>query len=878
MATPEQLLNSLKRRDNRAREGKLRIYLGMVAGVGKTYAMLKNAHQLKDQNLDVVVGFVETHGRADTLSQIGDLEVLPRIKLNHRDVDIEEFDIDAALERKPQIILVDELAHTNVPGSRHPKRYQDILELLGQGIDVHTTLNVQHLQSRADTVAQVTGVIVQEIVPDSVIDRADDVIFIDQDPDEVMLRLKQGKIYPPHKAEAASLNFFKEGNLTALREMGLRLMAQRVDQELTEFKTLQGEESARTHHRLMVAVFASPFSEYLIRWTRRHSYALNCPWSAVYVRSSRVLSDEEESLLRKNLETVRDLGGEVVEIQDDNITEGILRAARQHEITQLVLGKPRHRPWWMFWKQHITHNLVYGQSHIDVHVVSPPEHTIKKIKFPNKRNKQFELPEASSLVNSLVVVGVSTLINIALDSYIAYHALGLIYILSFSLGSVLLRKFSVPLAAGLSALLWNIVFIPPRFTINISSGEDWLMLLLYLVTAIMLGTFTRRLRRSEIRLRNQGERTDALYRMTKTLAGARDGAEAIFRALEQLKKQLHVDSTVWVLEGKRRIEEARVQGTFVPDLKDQAALQWTFINRRPAGKYTDTLPSVKGYFLPLMDQTGVWGVLGIDTTHMKDEGTEALNLIEAISQQLSLSLGRDDLFRLLQEKQVKEESEKIYRTLLNSVSHEIRTPLTAIHGFAEGLVLRGNANPQVYDAANEILLNTERLNQVVQHFLDMGRIEAGQLKLQKLDIDLEDLIRAVWSKIKNQKEDRTVEFNFPDVPVTIAADAPLLAQAFDSVLKNGLIYTPANSKIEITVNSDGRNARVTITDNGPGLGLHPEMVFEKFYRRHPEKTGGTGLGLSIAKAFVELHGGTLIAENAKGGGAMFRFSLPIKDV
>ena len=878
MATPEQLLNSLKRKENRAREGKLRIYLGMVAGVGKTYAMLKNAHQLREQNFDVVVGFVETHGRLDTIAQIGDLEVLPRINLHHREVDIEEFDLDAALKRRPQIILVDELAHTNVPGSRHPKRFQDILELLGQGIDVHTTLNVQHLQSRADTVAQVTGVIVQEIVPDSVIDRADDIIFIDQDPDEVMLRLKQGKIYPPHKAEAAALNFFKEGNLTALREMGLRLMAQRVDQELTEFKTLQGEESVRTHHRLMVAVFASPFSEYLIRWTRRHAYALNCPWTAVYVRTSKVQSDEEEALLRKNLETVRDLGGEVVEIQDDNVTEGILRAGRQHEITQLVLGKPRHRPWWMFWKQHITHSLVYGQNHIDVHVVSPPEHTIKKVKFPKKIQKQFELPETSSLVNSLIVIGIATLINLALDSYVAYHALGLIYILSFSLGSVFLKKFSVPLAAGLSALLWNVVFIPPRFTINISSGEDWLMILLYLVTAIMLGTFTRRLRRSEIRLRNQGERTDALYRMTKTLAGARDGSEAIFKALEQLKDQLHVEGSVWVLEGKRRIEEARFQGSFEPDHKDQAALQWTFINRKPSGKFTDTLPAVKGYFIPLMDQTGVWGVLGIDTTHLKDASTESLNLIEAISQQLSLSLGRDDLFRLLQEKQVKEESEKIYRTLLNSVSHELRTPLTAIHGFAEGIVMRGNSEPTVYEAANEILMNTDRLNQVVQNFLDMGRIEAGQLKIQKQDTDLEDLIRGVWSKIKNQKGERSVQFHFPDVPVTIAADGPLLAQAFDSVLKNSLVYTSNETKIEITVNSDGRHARITIADNGPGLGSHPELVFEKFYRRHPEKTGGTGLGLSIARAFVELHDGTLTAENARGGGALFRFSLPVKDI
>ncbi len=878
MYSPDQILKGLKAHERRENEGRLRIYLGMVAGVGKTYAMLKNAHQLREQKQDVVVGYVETHGRKDTIEQIGDLEVLSRKQLSHRDVVMEEFDLDEALKRRPQVILVDELAHTNVPGSRHPKRFQDILELLGQGIDVHTTLNVQHIQSRADTVAQVTGVIVSEIVPDTIIDRADDIILIDQDPDEILLRLKQGKIYGAEKAGAAALNFFKEGNLTALREMGLRLMAQRVDQELSEFKTLQGEPlGARPHHRLIVAVFASPFSEYLIRWTRRYAYALNCPWSAVYVRTSRTLSDEEEILLRKNLETVRELGGEVVEIQDDQINEGIMRAVKQQEATQLVLGKPRHRDWWQFWKTHVTHALIYNANTVDVHVVSPPEHTFKKISYPRRVQKILKIPETSSLVNSLLVVGGATLVNLVLIDYVAYHALGIIYTLAFCLSAVLLTHFSVALAAGLSALLWNFIFIPPRFTFAISLGEDWLMLLLYLVTAVMLGTFTRRLRRSEERMRKQGERTDALYRMTKTLAGARDGAEAIHRALEQLKDQLHVDASVWVLEGKRKIEDARVQGTFKPDLKESAALQWSYLNRRSSGKYTDTLPGVSGHYIPLMDQAGLWGVMGVDTKDLKETGTEGLALIQAISQQLSFALGRDDLFRLLQEKQIKEESEKIYRTLLNSVSHEMRTPLTAIQGFAEGLTLSGNIDPLVNESASEILSNTQRLNQVVQNFLDMGRIEAGQLRLKKQETDLVELMRSVWARIKDGKAERKVNFHFPEVPAIIPADGPLLAQAIDSVIKNALIYTPTNSEIDVTITSDGRHARILIQDNGPGLGSHPELVFEKFWRKHPEKTGGTGLGLSIAKAFVELHDGTLVAENVRGGGALFRFTLPSKE-
>lgn len=879
MATPDQLLETFKRQENRRGQGRLKIYLGMVAGVGKTYAMLQGAHQLRQQRMDVVVGYVETHGRLDTIAQISDLEVLPRLKISHRDVELDEFDLDRALERKPQVILVDELAHTNIPGSRHPKRYQDILELLGQGIDVHTTLNVQHLQSRADTVAKITGVIIHEIVPDSIIDRADDIILIDQDPDEIILRLKQGKIYSPEKAQAASNNFFKEGNLTALREMGLRLMAQRVDQELSEFKTLQGEPlGARPHHRLIVAVFASPFSEYLIRWTRRHAYALNCPWSAVYVRTSEILSDEEEALLRKNLATVRDLGGVAIEIQDDNVVSGILQVATQQEATQLVVGKPRERAWWLFWKPHVTHDLVYGQTNLDVHVVSPTDTGSKSFKLPKKRGFQFRPSSPSAILNSILVVGVATIINLLLLDYVAYHALGLIYMLAFSLASMFMKHFSVTLAATLSALLWNIVFIPPRFTFAITAGEDWLMLLLYLVTAGMLGTFTRKLRRSEERLRIQGARTDSLYRMTRTLAGARDGAEAIHRALEQLKLQLNVDASVWVLEGKRKIEDARKQGDFNPDIKEWAALQWSFLNRQNAGRFTDTLPAVQGHYIPLVDQTGLWGVLGVNTENLKEMKTESLSLIQAISQQLSFALGRDDLFRKLQEKQVKEESEKIYKTLLNSVSHELRTPLTAIQGFAGALLSRGTSDVQLYECASEISENTNRLNQVVQKFLDMGRIEAGQLKLQKQEVDLEELVRSIWSHMKTKYEGRHVEFHYPPGAVIVLADAPLLTQSIENVLENAFIYNDREAQIEVVLTSDGRHARLTIMDNGLGLGSHPEQVFEKFWRGNPSKTGGTGLGLSISRAFVEFHEGTLTAENVRGKGALFRFTLPLGDL
>lgn len=878
MPTPEQILKGIKREASRIGQGRLKIYLGMVAGVGKTYAMLKYAHQMRAKGVDVVVGYVETHGRVETIAQIDELEVLPRLKLNYRDVEVEEFDLDLALKRRPQLVLVDELAHTNATGSRHPKRYQDVLELLNQGIDVHTTLNVQHLQSRSDTVSRITGVTIQEIVPDSLIDRADDIVFIDQDPDEVIDRLQQGKIYAPEKAEVAAKNFFKPGNLTALRELGLRLMAERVDHELSALKSLQGDSSGtRPHHHLVVAVFASPYSEYLIRWTRRHAYGLNCTWSAVYVRSSRPLSDEEEALLRKNLETVKDLGGEVIEIQDDDIVQGILRGVRQQEATQLVVGKPRDRRWWNFWKSPLTHNLIYGQTHVDVHVVAPPEQTLKLSKIPSQRAWKWQLPSSQAWFSSLLVVGGATLLNLGLLDFVAYHALGLIYMLSFCLAAIFLRHFSVSIAALCSAILWNFVFIPPRFTFAISAGEDWLMLLLYLVTSAVIGTFTRQLRISEVRLRHQGERTDSLYRLTRTLAAARDASEAIHLALEQINLELKINASVWVLEGKRRIEEARQQGNFSPNDKDWAALQWAFLNRKPAGRFTDTLPSVSGHYIPLIDQTGAWGILGLNTQKLTEMSTESFALVHAISQQLALSLGRDDLFRQLQSRQIKEESEKIYKTLLNSVSHELRTPITAISGFAEALITRGSTDPQISEMAREISNNTQRLDQVVQNFLDMGRIESGQFKLQKVETDLEELIRGVWNKLKPLTKNHQINFRFPLTPCVLALDSILVAQALENILKNTLLYTPQESTIEINLTNDTRWAKIIISDNGPGLGINPEQVFEKFWRGNPGKTGGTGLGLSIARAFIELHNGQLTADNIRSGGAVFKISLPTKD-
>jgi two-component system, OmpR family, sensor histidine kinase KdpD len=874
--SPDKILENIKKQERRKGQGRLKIYLGMVAGVGKTYAMLKQAHQLKKQGSDIVVGYIETHGRQETQEQIGSLEVLSRKTFMHKDIRLEEFDLDLALERKPDVILVDEFAHSNVPGSRHPKRYQDILELLGHGIDVHTTLNVQHVQSRSDTVAKVTGITIHELIPDSLIDRADDIVFIDQDPDEIIYRLNQGKIYQKEKAEAAAKNFFKPGNLTALREIGLRLMAERVDHELTELKSLEGEAPhARPHHHLMVTIFFSPYSEYLVRWTRRHAYALNCSWSALYVRTSRPLSEEEESLLRKNFNIVKELGGEILEIQDNDIVQGILRGIKQQQATQLVLGKPHKKDWKNFFRPPLTDSLIYNKYPIDIHIVSPLESKSVLTKVPKRPKFDIRPPSVKEFLNSALVVGGSTVLNLVLVDYIAYHALGLIYTLSFSLASLFFSQFSVVTAACFSALLWNFVFIPPRFTFAISQGEDYLMLLLYLVTAVVVGLFTRRLRRSEKKLRYQGERTESLYHMTQNLAGARDSSEAIYKGLEQIEKELNLKGTVWTFRATEQ-DEIIKQGSYFPSDKDQAALQWAYLNRREAGKFTDTLPAAHGFFIPLIDPSGIWGILGIDVHHLNELTTESHAFIKAIAQQLAFSIGRDDLSKKLQIQQVKTESEKIFKSLLNSVSHELMTPITAITGFSDTLLSAGISENSIHEMGREINENAKRLNQVVKNFLDMGRLESGQLKLQKAETDLSDLLKSTWFKIKNQAGQKIINFHFPTTSVIAEVDAVLISQAFENIIKNALRYTSDKAKIDIQLVKEAVQAKIIISDNGPGLGSQPERVFDKFWRAQPEKTGGTGLGLSISKAFIELHEGQITAENLRPHGAQFKIYIPLK--
>lgn len=879
----EDILRSVKKAEAKEGRGKLKIFMGMVAGVGKTYAMLKAAHALKESGQNPVVGYVETHKRQETEAQLVGLEILPRLKIPYKDVYLEEFDIDGCLARKPKLVLIDELAHTNVPGSRHHKRWQDVLEILNNGIDVFTTLNVQHVESRSETVAGVTGITVHELVPDSVIDRADEIVLIDLIPDEIVLRLKQGKIYAPEKVDAATQNFFKVSNLTALREVALRLMAERVDHELKDLSVIHGVVNVKTHHKIMVAIFGSPYSESLIRYTRKLAYGLNCQWFAGYVNTDRPTNEKEKALLDKNIELVKQLGGEVVSTQNESVPEGILHLAQQHDASQIVVGKSHHRGRSLrryLGQVSLPHQLIDLTEGIDINVIAPNEKIIiKKSVQLQKSKKDFDFNWRSYLTTIGYVANL-TILNSILLPIVHYRAIGIIYLMGITVASLLIKNYNVFLAAIVGGVCWNLFFIPPEFTFVIHHQEDWMLLILYLVAGLVIGNFTKRLQAKEEILRSEGNRATQLYSITKELSVAEDLEALIKTVQDQIERLFGCQSTIFLREHDDDEYDPRPsegKGNFIIPVKEEYALQWVVKNRLPAGKFTDTLPSSSGHYIPLIGDRKVIGIIAMNVSSINLLTHDQKLVLDAIARQLATGFQRENLELSLRGKMVSEESERIYKTLLNSVSHEMRTPLAAIKGFASALSDQNIAKDpdKVSNLAGEVTLGVERLDYVVQNLLDMSRLESGNLKLHLDYIDIKELVVEAIRKVKKYHGEKDIRLKIENDLPLFYLDYFLIEQTIENILRNAFFYTAKDVPVDIEVTLHERDLDITITDYGVGIqNSDPNVVFKKFFRERPQETGGLGLGLSICKAIIELHKGTIFASNIPGKGACFEIKLP----
>jgi two-component system sensor histidine kinase KdpD len=875
-ADPDELLEAIQRQENHQKRGQLKIFLGMAAGVGKTYAMLEAARKQQSQGVDVVIGYVETHGRKETDALLVGLPAIPRRSIEHRGIQLSEMDVDAVLARKPKLALVDELAHTNAPGSRHPKRYQDILELLEAGIDVYTSLNVQHVESRAHTVEQITGSTMHETVPDSVLDLAE-IELIDISPEDLMRRMDEGKVYLPDRAAVAMVNFFREGNLTALREMALRLAAERVGQDVRDYlQVMQIQEPWKTGHRLLVAVSPSPLSAQMVRWTRRLADSLDGRWMAVHVETSKPLSEADQARLTKNLTLARELGAEVIATADEDVVRGVLRVARQHNITQIVVGKPASPGLLNFFGgSRFLRRLVSESGDIDIHVV-------RSDKSDTPVQTPILLPAQVAWKQHLFSFGIIiavTILNAFLDPIIGRRAVALDFLLVVVVLALFVDRGPVLMSAALSALLWNFFFLPPYHTFYITTFEDAIMFAVYFVVAIVMGELIARFRTQEKAERRREERTTALYLLTRELADAVTLKQIVKVVVQHIKKLFDADAAVLLAEANGQLAGQPIAGsTLKLDEKELTVAAWVFHHNQRAGQFTDNLPLSEALYLPLTTPAGVVGVIGVRLPQTSAPGLDQNNLIEALVRQAALVIDRQRLHDAAEQSRLAAESERLSKTLLDSISHEMRTPIAAISSAAGTLTEAGTMSRPVFALAlvNEIKEAIARLNRLVGNLLDIARVESGQVK-PKLDwCDVRDLINVTTKSVQKELSGHPLELVIsPQLPL-VRMDFVLMEQSLANLLLNAAFHTPPATPVQITATVQNDELALTVTDHGPGI--PPDSVpkiFDKFYRAPGASTGGTGLGLSIVKGFVEAQHGRVQAANRPEGGAAFTMFLPI---
>ncbi len=869
---PDALLSALKDQEARQERGRLKVFLGMSPGVGKTYAMLEAARRELAAGVDIAIGYVETHGRKETDALAVGLPVIPRKTLEHRGVALTEMDLDAVLARKPKLALVDELAHTNAPGSRHPKRWQDVKELLDAGINVFTTVNVQHLDSRADTVRQITGAEIRETVPDSLLDSAE-LELVDLPPAELIERLKGGKVYVPDRAAAAAQSFFREANLTALRELALRLVADHVGEQTQEYHRAQTAAGPwKTGHRLLVAVSASPFSEPLIRWTRRMADSLKCSWVAVHVENSRPLAEASLARLEKNLALARNLGAEVIATADEDLVSGLLRTAQQQNVTLMIVGKPvtsGYAEW--FRTGRFLRRLTQASGNIDVQVVRAEKMEGVRAKPPWRLAVESGWKQYAWATVALAVVA---LLNLGLMQMTGPRVPGMVFLMAVVVMALFLGRGPVFYAGAMSALVWNFFFLPPRFTLVINSPEDAVLFGAYFLVALVLGQLVARIRTQEQAERRREERAVALYRLTRELAQAGTRDEVVWELMAEVTRVLSAEAAVVLPAGTRLAPHPDSSLSLTE--KELSVAEWAFTNRQAAGRFTDNLPGSEALHLPISTERVVLGVLSV-----KLPGTTVTlaqrDLLETYVRQAALVLDRVALRAAAEQSKLVAESERLSNALLNSISHELRTPLAAI-GSATAQLLEAHPGPGGArdNLLGEIQEAAARLNRLVGNLLDVTRLESGHVRA-KLDwCDLRDVVNTTMSALEKELTGRKVTVRVEEKLPLARLDFTLTQRALSNLVLNAAVHTPPGAEISLVVRRHEETLDLIVADTGPGL--PPDVlpkVFEKFYRAPSAPAGGTGLGLSIVKGFVEAQGGKIMAANRPGGGAEFTIQLPL---
>lgn len=865
---PDALLAMVQKAEERAAQAKLKVFFGFAPGVGKTYRMLEVARALREQGVDVVVGVVETHGRPETAELLAGLEVMPRRRVDHRGHQLEELDLDAVLARRPDVVLVDELAHTNVPGSRHPKRWQDVIEILDAGIDVLSTLNVQHVESLNDVVAQITHVQVRETVPDSILDRAEVVELVDLAPDELLARLRAGKVYLGEQAARAARHFFQRGNLLALRELALRRTAERVDADVAAYRSEHGVEPAwAATERILVCVGPAPASARLVRAARRIAAGLRAPWVAATVDAPgrAPLLERDRERLEGHLRLAESLGASVARLTGVRASEAVLAYARKHGVTRILLGKPTHSRLRDLVRGSMLDEIVRGSGDVDVLVISGDEED----DAPRRPGARGGAPTsiAAHAAGAALVAAVTGLAFLG-DRLLGVPDVEMLYLLAIMVVAVTLGRGPSLLAAALAVLAFDFFFVPPRWTFDVADASYGLTFLMMFGVGATMSTLAGRLKLQQREALEREARTAALLALSRDLSSAGDQREVAGAAARHAADVFSAPAAVLGVDGGVLASSG---GDLLPD---PGLAQWVARNGTIAGLGTETLPGSRHLCAPIRVGADTLGVLSIAPEGATPVSAAQRDVLDAFARQVGLALGRVELAHQARQSTLRAEAEALRSSLLQLVSHDLRTPLAVITGAATALREVPPVESEVAaDLVDTLCEEAERLERLVTNLLDMTRLEAG-VALRKEWMPIEEVIGAALTHLERRLSGREVHVEVEEGLPLVQLDAVLGERLLANLVDNALKHTPAGGPIDIAARLADDRVVIEVADRGPGLEPGAEeRIFERFQRGSAAGSDGVGLGLAIARAIAQAHGGTLTAHPREGGGARFRLQL-----
>lgn len=882
---PDELLSQITAQegeDERQLRGALKIFFGACAGVGKTYSMLNAGQQALQQGRDVLIGVVETHGRKDTENLLEGVPILPRKEIEYKGAVLKEFDLDAALERKPELILIDELAHTNAPGSRHPKRWQDIEELLAAGIDVYTTVNVQHIESLNDVVARITGVWVRETVPDSFFESSGSIALVDIPTEELLQRLKEGKVYiAPGAKQRAAQNFFKKENLIALRELALRQTAERVDAQMDSYKHVSGNADAWSGaDKVMVCIGPDELSSKLVRVAKRTSAGMKAPWTAIYVENEKhyKLSPEGQSATERTLKLAERMGGDTVVIKADDAPRAIIEYARKHNYTKIIVGKVPRAKWREVIKGTLADSIIRISGDIDVYVVTGEMQGEQQT-----YNKRWEPLSLTGCLAPLWVVALTTIIAYPLRGTVDTLNTGGLYLIGVVWLALRYGHTTSFIGALLAAAAFDFFLLPPYWNFNVTESKHVFALIIMAGTGLIIAKLTSRMRLQTIYAQKREEKTAALYALSKELTATRGKKNLVDTAAQHIGHILNADISVWLPDEKGQLQcfmAERPEDEQEDHLKEESAVSWAFKHRQPAGIGTETLPNASGYYIPMLSGMKTIGVVGLLPENKKELNNEQINLLDNIVNIIATAVDRANAAEMVENAVVESEGEKLRNIILSSVSHDLRTPLASISGAASTLLMEEGKISKEYSSELLKLIHEEaaRLARMVTNLLDVTSLQSGSVKLNKELYFIEELISSAIMRVESRLGNRNVDIKISQGMPLILMDGLLIEQVMINLLDNIIDHTPDGTQVSISAQINKPDLHVILQDNGPGIPTgEEERIFERSYANaNPHNIKEGRMGLAICRGIITAHDGKIWAQKASEGGAIFTFTLPLR--